>query len=55
MNDLGGYGHYSFSDLTDFGLSSGKWIMIEPQKKINEQDDDEWFSQWEIRGVKDVS
>jgi hypothetical protein len=45
---LGGYGYYYYSDLTSLGLASGKWIIIEPQMLIQNQDDSSWFSQWII-------
>jgi len=48
LPDLGGYGYYYYSDLTSLGLASGKWIIIEPQTLIQNQDDSSWFSQWII-------
>jgi hypothetical protein len=48
LSNLGGYGHYYYSDLTNFGLSSGEWIIIEPQNTIAWQDDASWIPQWEI-------
>ena len=37
LNNLGGYGYSSYNDLTSIGLSSGKWIIIEPQRTIEGQ------------------
>ena len=37
LSDLGNYGYFYYSDLTNFGLSNGKWIIIEPQIAILEQ------------------
>lgn len=36
-SDLGGYGYSYFNDLTVYGLESGRWIVIEPQRKIETQ------------------
>lgn len=37
LPDLGNYGYFYYSDLTKFGLSNGKWIIIEPQIVISGQ------------------
>jgi hypothetical protein len=38
-----------YSDLTQFGLPSGRWWIIEPQITLEEQSlHPEWFSQWDI-------
>jgi hypothetical protein len=38
-----------YSDLTQFGLPSGRWWIIEPQYTLEEQSlHPEWFSQWDI-------
>jgi predicted transglutaminase-like cysteine proteinase len=48
LSSLGDYGTYSYSDLTSLGLSSGKWIEIEPQRLISDQYDSTWFPKWSI-------
>jgi hypothetical protein len=37
LENLGSYGNWYYEDLTDIGLSSGKWIKIEPQARIEQQ------------------
>jgi len=46
LDDLGGYDHYYFQDLTDHGLEEGKWILIEPQSPIEGQHNEGWMEQW---------
>jgi len=46
LDDLGGYGHYYFQDLTDHGFKEGKWILIEPQDTIENQANEGWMEQW---------
>lgn len=38
LEDLGIYGYWHYSNLTGYGLASGKWIIIEPQRTIGYQD-----------------
>lgn len=45
-DNLGGYGYYYFSDLTEYGLASGKWLLIEPQMTIENQNNESWMSLW---------
>lgn len=46
---LDGYGCYHYDELTDLGLSPGRWIMIEPQSLIEEQQDPTYFEQWILK------
>jgi len=39
LDDLGTHGYWHFDDLTGYGLSSGQWIIIEPQARIEQQED----------------
>ena len=48
LNDLGPYDYYSYDDLTSLGLSSGRWIIIEPQTTLGYQSDASWMDQWNI-------
>jgi hypothetical protein len=48
LDDLEGYGFWYYEDLTYYDFEPGTWIMIEPQNTIEDQGDDEWFSQWTI-------
>jgi len=54
LDDLGSYGHYYYSDLTGYGLSAGKWIVIEPQMLIDQQHDSTWMSQWNIMAAAEI-
>jgi len=45
LEDLTGYSYYYFSDLTNLGLEEGRWILIEPQRRIEDQGD-KWIEQW---------
>jgi hypothetical protein len=47
LENLGGYGYWSYSDLTHRGLAAGKWMVIEPQYTIDRQRDD-WIGQWSL-------
>jgi len=46
LEDLGSYGHYFYDDLTNEGMQEGKWILIEPQALIDNQDNEAWMEQW---------
>jgi len=37
MEDLGSYDCWYYDDLTGYGLSPGKWVIIEPQHRIDQQ------------------
>ncbi|MBO3798980.1 MAG: transglutaminase domain-containing protein [Candidatus Brockarchaeota archaeon] len=54
MDTLGPYGFHSYEDLTDMGLSLGKWILIESQNTIDKQYDPDWFSHWMLETAVDV-
>ncbi len=47
LEDLGSYGYWSYSDLTGYGLASGRWIIIEPQYEIDYQNSD-WVGEWSL-------
>ena len=47
LEDLGEYDYYYFSDLTHLGLDEGRWIIIEPQLTVENQDS-EWIKQWNV-------
>ena len=47
LEGLSSYGYWYYSDLTSLGLEEGRWIKIEPQTTIDNQDD-EWIGQWKI-------
>jgi len=43
---------WSYSDLTQYGLPSGKWWVIEPQYTFEKQQQHpEWFTQWRIEAA----
>ncbi|MCX6653513.1 MAG: hypothetical protein NTY03_00170 [Candidatus Bathyarchaeota archaeon] len=54
MDELGSYGFYTFSDLSGYGLSSGQWIIIEPQSTIGYQGDVEWMTQWKLYSAVEI-
>lgn len=54
IDTLGPYGFHSYEDLTSMGLSSGKWILIEPQNTIDKQYDPDCFNRWRIQAAADV-
>jgi acyl carrier protein phosphodiesterase len=56
LDNLGGYGYYYYSDLTSYGLASGKWIIIEPQNgSLDEQQSNlRWISWWSIVACAEV-
>jgi len=47
LDDLGEYGYWHYDDLTSMGLASGQWIIIEPQKTVDDQRSD-WVGQWDL-------
>jgi predicted transglutaminase-like cysteine proteinase/archaellum component FlaC len=47
LEELTGFSYHYFSDLTNLGLKEGKWIVIEPQRTIDQQGD-EWIEQWTL-------
>ncbi|MFB0503341.1 MAG: transglutaminase domain-containing protein [Candidatus Bathyarchaeia archaeon] len=47
LDQLVGYGYWSFEDLTDKGLDEGRWIIIEPQYPIEYQNEDS-ISEWNL-------
>jgi len=54
LDDLGGYGYYYYRDLTSYGLTSGKWIMIEPQCASLDEQHSRWFAYWSIVACAEV-
>lgn len=50
LEKLTGYGYWYFTDLTHRGLEEGKWIVIEAQIKLDEQNID-WIGQWDLDAV----
>jgi len=47
LNELTNYDYFSFTDLIDFGLVEGQWIIIEPQLTIEYQTDN-LIAQWSL-------
>jgi len=55
--ELPNYKTWGFDDLTSYGLSSGRWIIIEPQYiSLAEQEkyQDDWIPQWNLEVVSEV-
>jgi hypothetical protein len=57
LDEISGYSSWYYSDLTPWGLSSGKWIIIEPQYSSlsqQEQRQDSWMPQWDLVAAAEV-
>ena len=54
LDSLGSYAFFKFSDLTYLGLSSGTWVIIEPQGTIGYQGDAEWMTQWKLDSAVEI-
>jgi len=54
LNDLEEYGYWYYNDLTNFGLSSGKWIILEPQATIDRQTVENWIQKWGLIAAAEV-
>jgi hypothetical protein len=56
LDDLGTYAYSYFSDLTGKGLSSGKWIVIEPQDgSLSAYSNNlEWVNSWLLNSASEV-
>lgn len=54
LNDLEGYGCYYYDDLTDYEISEGRWIILEPQSNINDQAERSWFEKWDIYAIAEI-
>lgn len=48
LENLGPYEFYHYDDLAYLGLSSGQWIVLEPQDTLEYQADESWMGQWDI-------
>ena len=46
--------YFYFDDLTGKGLRSGRWIEIEPQRRIEFQGDEEWMKRWDLYVAAEV-
>ena len=54
LNDLGSYEYWSYANLTKYGLSEGKWIIIEPQLGISRQHDENLLEKYKITAASEV-
>ncbi len=54
LSDLGGYNYTYYDDLTAYGLSPGRWIIIEPQYRIEHQGYLKWFNRWTLQAAAEV-
>lgn len=54
LNDLGIYNYTYYDDLTTYGLSPGRWIVIEPQYLIERQGYLQWFNRWSLEAAAEV-
>ena len=54
LDDLKDYIYYYFDDLTSYGLSEGRWIMLEPQSSINDQSERSYFERWDLYAIAEV-
>ena len=51
---LNGTTSWGFDDLTQYGLKPGHWILLEPQRILEYQNDEEWMSQWHLVEVIEI-
>jgi len=54
LSDLGNYGYYYYDNLTSYGLSDGKWIVLEPQETLGNQYNEDLIGKWEIIAVAEI-
>ncbi len=54
LNDLGVYNYTYYDDLTAYGLGPGRWILIEPQYRIERQGYLKWFNRWTLEAAAEV-
>lgn len=54
LPDLGSYGYWYYSDLTNLGLSEGKWIVIEPQLNISAQHNENVTQKWSLNVASEI-
>lgn len=54
LNDLGVYNYTYYDDLTAYGLSPGRWIVIEPQYLIERQGYLKWFNRWSLEAAAEI-
>ncbi|MEM2904957.1 MAG: transglutaminase-like domain-containing protein [Candidatus Bathyarchaeia archaeon] len=54
LDNLGAYGYWYYGNLTGYGLTSGRWILIEPQYASLSQQDDAWISYWSLKACAEV-
>ena len=54
LPDLDYYGYWYYDDLTNQGLSQGRWIIIEPQATIDMQVEDDLISKWGMIAVAEI-
>ena len=54
LPDLGNYGYWYYSNLTSYGLSEGKWIILEPQADISAQRNENLIEKWTINVAAEI-
>lgn len=56
LDDLGSYRYSYYNDLTDYGLTAGKWIVIEPQydSLSSYSSNFDWVQSWGIVAANEV-
>jgi hypothetical protein len=54
LPDLVNYGYWYYSDLTIWDLSSGKWIILEPQRTIELQHEENIVEKWTITAAAEI-
>jgi len=53
LEELPGYRYWSLPDLTRFGLTRGRWIIIEPQLPLDRQGDEQ-IGRWTLLAAAEV-
>ena len=56
LDNLGPYRYWYYEDLTDRGLTSGKWIIVEPQctSLLGQQSRLDWIGYWDLVACSEV-
>ena len=54
LPDLGDYECWFYDDLTTYGLSDGKWIILEPQSIIENQHEEDWIQKWDLTTAYEI-
>ena len=54
LPDLDNYGYWYYDDLTNQEVSTGRWIIIEPQATIDMQYEDNLIAKWRMIAIAEI-